>query len=121
MFYAKLNEGFLFKKFIDCIKDLMTHIHLDISSKGILIQAMDNKHIILVFLNLSSESFEIYRCDKCIFFGISLNKLAYILSFIQKDDSLILSCDDYSKLKIKYENKCKLLFLKLIKILLFII
>ena len=120
MFYAKLNEGFLFKKFIDCIKDLMTHINLEISSKGISIQAIDNKHIILVFFNLPSESFEIYRCDQCIFCGISVNKLEKILSCIQKDDSLILSCDDYSILTIKYETKCKFLFLKLINILLFL-
>ena len=120
MFYVKLNEGLLFKKLLDCIKDLMTYINLHISSIGISMQAMDDEHISIVSLDLPSESFEIYKCDKSMTLGISVNKLAKILSCIQKDDSLTLYCDYDNKLKIKYENKCKLLFLKFINILLFL-
>ena len=119
MFYAKLNEGLLFKKLIDCIKDL-TFININISSKGISMYAIDSKYKSYISLDLPSERFEKYRCNDIINLKISINKLETILSYIQKDDSLILFSKERNKLKIKYENKCKIIFLKLINILFFI-
>ena len=108
MFYAKLNESILIKKLIDSIKDLVTDINLEVSSKCISLQAMDSSHVALVTMNLSSEGFEEYRCDKSMILGISISNLAKVLRCGGNEDSLTLSCEeDPSKLKIKFENNSK--------------
>ena len=108
MFHAKLNEGILIKKLIDSIKDLVLEINLEISPMGISLQAMDNSHVALVSLNLSSEGFEAYRCDKPMTLGVSISNLAKVLRCGGNEDSLTLSCeDDPSKLKVKFENTSK--------------
>ena len=78
MFQAKLSEGILLKKLIESIKDLVTDINLDITSTGISLQAMDSSHVALVTLNLSSDGFEEYRCDKQMTLGVSVANLAAI-------------------------------------------
>ena len=105
MFHAKLNEGLLIKKLIDSIKDLVSDINLDISPMGISLQAMDSSHVALVTLNLSSEGFEEYRCDKPMTLGVSISNLAKVLRCGGNEDSLTLSCEEEpSKLKVKFEN-----------------
>ena len=110
MFFAKINEGLLFKKLIDSIKDLVSDINLEISSIGISLQAMDTSHVALVTLHLSSEGFEEYRCDKQMTLGVKLSNLVLVLKCGSNEDSLTLSCEDESKLKIKFENKSMLLY-----------
>lgn len=107
MFHAKLNEGLLIKKLIDSIKDLVSDINLEVSSIGISLQAMDSSHVALVTLHLSSEGFEEYRCDKQMVLGVSISNLAKVLKCGGNDDSLTLSCEDDSKLKVKFENISK--------------
>ena len=112
MFHAKLNEGILIKKLIDAIKDLVSDINLDISAIGISLQAMDSSHVALVTLNLSAEGFEEYRCDKSMTLGISIANLAKVLRCGGNEDSLTLSCEDEpSKLKIRFENNSKFIFI----------
>ena len=110
MFFAKINEELLFKKLIDSIKDLVSDINLEISSIGISLQAMDTSHVALVTLHLSSEGFEEYRCDKQMALGVKISNLVLVLKCGSNEDSLTLSCEDESKLKIKFENKSKLLY-----------
>ena len=70
---------------------------------------MDSSHVALVILNLSSEGFEAYRCDKPMNLGVSISNLAKVLRCGGKEDSLTLSCeDDPSKLKVKFQNTNKL-------------
>ena len=111
MFHAKLNEGLLIKKLIDSIKDLVSDINLEINSMGISLQAMDSSHVALVTLNLSSEGFESYRCDKPMTLGVSISNLAKVLRCGGNEDSLTLSCEeDPSKLKVKFENASKYIY-----------
>ena len=105
--FAKINEGLLFKKLIDSIKDLVTEINLEISSIGISLQAMDSSHVALVTLHLSSEGFEEYRCNKEMTLGITISTLAKVLRCGGNEDSLALSCEEESKLKVKFENISK--------------
>ena len=115
MFHAKLNEGLLIKKLIDSIKDLVSDINLEINPMGISLQAMDSSHVALVTLNLSSEGFEEYRCDKPMTLGVSISNLAKVLRCGGNEDSLTLSCEeDPSKLKIKFENNSKKNIIKII-------
>ena len=89
MFHAKLNEGLLIKKLIDSIKDLVSDINLEITPMAISLQAMDSSHVALVTLNLNSEGFEEYRCDKPIslkfIFGICFLTNSYVLVNIRRD------------------------------------
>lgn len=108
MFQAKLSEGILLKKLIESIKDLVTDINLDITSTGISLQAMDSSHVALVTLNLSSEGFEEYRCDKQMTLGVSVANLSKIMKCGGNDDSITLSAEeDPSSLNIKFENSSK--------------
>lgn len=52
MFEARLEDGTIFKKIIDSIKDLVKNVNIDVTPKGISIQAMDSCHIALVSLQL---------------------------------------------------------------------
>ena len=109
MFNAKLSEGTILKKLIESIKDLVSDINLDITSSRISLQAMDSSHVALVTLNLSSDGFEEYRCDKSsLTLGLSVASLSKIMKCGGNDDSITLSTDDEpSALNIKFENISK--------------
>jgi proliferating cell nuclear antigen len=106
MFEAKLKEGALLKKLIESIKELVTDINLDASPTGISLQAMDSSHVALVTLNLTSEGFEQYRCDRPMTLGISVVNLSKIMKCGGNDDSITLKAEDEpSSLNIIFENK----------------
>ena len=108
MFYAKLNEGILIKKLVDAIKDLVSDINLDISAIGISLQAMDSSHVALVTMNLSSEGFEEYRCDKNTTLGLNLSDFGKVLKLAKPNDVMtILSNEDNAFLTIKFDNESK--------------
>jgi proliferating cell nuclear antigen len=52
MFEARLEECSNFRKIIDSIKDLVKNVNIDVTQKGLSIQAMDSCHIALVSLQL---------------------------------------------------------------------
>ena len=115
MFYAKISKAFLIKKLIESIKDLVSNVNLYISDSGISFQALDKSSICLVTLNLFAEGFDEYRCDKELTLGISIKNLNKLLSCGENEDCLTLSCDeDPSKIKIKFENNSKLIYIYII-------
>ena len=63
----------------------------------------------LVTLNLSSEGFEQYRCDKQMTLGISVANLSKIMKCAGNEDSITLSAEEEepSALNIKFENISK--------------
>jgi proliferating cell nuclear antigen len=58
MFIARFEECSSFRKIIDSIKDLVKNVNIDVTQKGISIQAMDSCHIALVFLQLRDKAFK---------------------------------------------------------------
>ena len=72
MFEARLVQGSLLKKILEATKDLLNEALWDCSTNGITLQAMDSSHVSLVSLNLRSEGFESYRCDRNLSMGINL-------------------------------------------------
>ena len=52
MFEARLEDGSLFRKIIESLKDLVKMVNIDVTSKGLSIQAMDSCHVALVSLQL---------------------------------------------------------------------
>lgn len=108
MFHAKLAQGIRIKKLIDSIKDLVSDINLDVTALGIGLQAMDSSHVALVTLQLTSEGFEEYRCDKQMTLGVSIQNLSKVLRCGGNEDSITLSCEEEpSKLKIEFSSKGK--------------
>lgn len=94
MFEAKFAECSVFRKIIDSIKDLVKNVNIDITSKGMSIQAIDSCHIALVFLQLREKAFASYNYHKPLTLGISIENVSKILKIAGSDDSLTLSCED---------------------------
>lgn len=96
MFEARLPQGSLLRKILEAIKDNVPDANWDCSSTGISLQAMDTSHVSLVFLELNSDGFEPYRCDKNVTLGISMKSITTILKCAGNDDSVTLRAQDNS-------------------------
>ncbi|XP_069110219.1 proliferating cell nuclear antigen-like [Argopecten irradians] len=94
MFEARLAQGSLWKKIIDAIKDLLTEAIWDCNSTGIALQAMDSSHVSLVSLNLRSDGFETYRCDRNLSMGMNLASMSKILKCSGNDDVITVKAED---------------------------
>lgn len=94
MFVAKFEECSSFRRIIDSIKDLVKNVNIDVSPKGIAIQAMDSCHIALVSLQIKEKAFKTYNCQKPLTLGLAIENVAKILKIAGSDDSLTLSCED---------------------------
>jgi len=106
MFEAKLKEGATLKKIFDAIKDLVTETSWDCNANGMALQAMDTSHVSLVAVQLKSEGFEYFRCDRGINLGMNLNNLTKILKCANNDDSItIKSPDESDKITLVFETK----------------
>ena len=81
MFEARLVQGSLFKKVLEAIKDLLNEATWDCNSTGMSLQAMDNSHVSLVSLQLRSDGFDTYRCDRNLSMGIKLGRYVYRVDF----------------------------------------
>lgn len=58
MFSARLDQGVIFKKIVDAIKDLVKNVNIEANPSGISFQAMDNSHVALVSLLLKEGGFQ---------------------------------------------------------------
>ncbi|CAH1759490.1 749_t:CDS:2 [Entrophospora sp. SA101] len=96
MFEAHLSQGLMLKKLLEAIKELVTDANFDCSETGIALQAMDNSHVALISLLLSSEIFATYRCDRGFSLGVNLTSLNKLLRCAGNDDSITLKADDNS-------------------------
>ncbi|XP_019863932.1 PREDICTED: proliferating cell nuclear antigen-like [Amphimedon queenslandica] len=94
MFEARLIQGSVLKKMIDAIKDIVTDINLDCSSTGISVQAMDSGHVCLVLIELGSDGFEPYRCDRNITLGLGLKALSVVVRCANNDDSITIKAQE---------------------------
>lgn len=72
MFEARLIQGSILKKILDATKDLLGEATWDCAATGMSLQAMDTAHVSLVSLNLRSDGFDQYRCDRNISLGMNL-------------------------------------------------
>lgn len=108
MFEATLEECSSFRKIIDSIKDLVKNVNIDVTPKGLFIQAMDSCHIALVSLQLREKAFTHFNCQKPLTLGLAIENVAKILKIAGSDDSLTLSCEEEpSELKFRFESKSK--------------
>jgi len=94
MFEAKLLEAGILKKVLDAIKDLLNEATFDCSETGVQLQAMDSSHVSLVSLNLKSEGFEQYRCDRNLSMGMNMASLAKVLKCANNNDIVTIKAQD---------------------------
>lgn len=94
MFEARLKQGFVLKKIMESIKDLVTEANFDCSSNGVSLQAMDSSHVSLVALFLRPEGFEHYRADRTLSLGINLASMSKILKCADNKDIITLKAED---------------------------
>ena len=104
MFYAKLNEGIIFKNIIQSIKGLFDDLEIEISFQEIYIQKLIKSGIAIAFIKLPSKCFEEFKCKEGFQTGISIISLEKVLNDMDDEDCLILICDNPQKLIIKLEN-----------------
>eukprot|EP00919_Chromeraceae_sp_WS-2016_P037323 GHVR01088943.1.p2 GENE.GHVR01088943.1~~GHVR01088943.1.p2 ORF type:complete len:104 (+),score=8.29 GHVR01088943.1:8758-9069(+) len=103
MFEARLEESGFFRRIIDSIKDLVKMVNIDVTTKGISIQAMDSCHVALVSLQLREKAFSYYTCHKPLTLGLAIENVSKILKIAGNDDSMTLQCEeDPSHLKFKF-------------------
>lgn len=94
MFEARLVQSSILKKVLEAIKELLNQASFDCSNSGIQLQAMDNSHVSLVSLNLRSDGFDKYRCDRNLSMGINLASMAKIMKCAGNDDVLTIKAQD---------------------------
>ncbi|XP_037069576.1 proliferating cell nuclear antigen-like [Pollicipes pollicipes] len=94
MFEARLTKGVIFKKILEAVKDLLTEASWDCGDMGITLQAMDNAHVSLVSLNLRSDGFDKYRCDRNLTMGMNLGSMSKILKCAGNEDIVTIRAQD---------------------------
>jgi len=102
---ARLDQAQVLKKTVDAIRDLVQDCNFDCNDSGIALQAMDNSHVALVSMLMSSNSFSPYRCDRNIALGINLVSLTKVLRAAQNDDILTIKAEDApDSVNLTFEN-----------------
>ncbi|KAK0182872.1 hypothetical protein PV327_000961 [Microctonus hyperodae] len=94
MFEARLVQSAILKKVLDAIKDLLSEATFECSDSGMQVQAMDNAHVSLVSLNLRSDGFDKYRCDRNLSMGMSIPTMAKVLKGAAAEDTVTLRAAD---------------------------
>ncbi|XP_015519882.1 proliferating cell nuclear antigen [Neodiprion pinetum] len=94
MFEARLVQSAILKKVLEAIKDLLTEATFDCSDSGIQLQAMDNAHVSLVSLNLRSDGFDKYRCDRNLSMGMNLGNMTKIMKCAGAEDTVTMKAQD---------------------------
>ncbi|CEM08400.1 unnamed protein product [Vitrella brassicaformis CCMP3155] len=95
MFEAVLSNGSTLKKIFEGIKDLCTDVNFDVSSEGIKLQAMDSSHVSLVSLELHTDVFEQFRCDRdSMTLGLNMKSVTQIFKICGNDDSVTMRAED---------------------------
>ena len=72
MFEARLDECSLFRKIIDSLKELVKMVNIEVTTKGLSIQAMDSSHVALVALLPKEKAFSHYPCHKPLTLGLTI-------------------------------------------------
>lgn len=94
MFEARLVQSSILKKVLEAIKELLNEATFDCSDSGIQLQAMDNSHVSLVSLNMRSDGFDKYRCDRNLSMGMNLASMTKILKCAANDDIVTIKAQD---------------------------
>jgi len=88
---ARFKKGVVFRRIIECFRDLINEGAFICQADSITLQAMDTSHVSLVSMRL--DGFESYSCDEDFFIGVPIQNLYKILKCMDPEDTLTLSAD----------------------------
>ena len=74
MFEARLPEASIMKKLLDAITSVIDDGLLEVSGKGLSLQAMDSSHVALVSMCMKADAFEPFICDRNLSLGIAFKQ-----------------------------------------------
>ncbi|GJM90080.1 hypothetical protein PR202_ga06326 [Eleusine coracana subsp. coracana] len=94
MLELKLEKENLFLKVLEAILDLVDVAHVDCSSKGLKLQAVDTEIVALIVLFFPAENFQHYRCDEDLSMGIAIDVMVKAIGCADKDDSITIKVGD---------------------------
>ena len=96
-----LEDGSIFVKIIDGIKDLCPEGNLDFTQHGMQMQVMDAAHVSLCSLTLRTNMFKKYACPESMSLGVNFKTLAMMLK--NSSGELVMKSDG-DKLHIKVQK-----------------
>jgi len=104
---ARWKHASFIRQVIDSIKDLMSYINMDWDTAGIRIQGMDDAHVALSNIFISSEDCEYYHVREGITVGAYLYSMSKILAIAEPTDSceFFIKSDLDSNLSIKFQSE----------------
>ncbi|KAK9914803.1 hypothetical protein WJX75_000765 [Coccomyxa subellipsoidea] len=94
MFEARLDQAVLLKKLLEAMKDLVNDANFECSPSALSLQAMDTSHVALVAMQLRSDGFAHFRCDRNLSMGMNLNNMSKCLKCAANDDIITLKAED---------------------------
>jgi len=105
MFEGVLGESEVFKKVIESIKELVKEVNIEVSSKGMEINSMDNSKVALICLKLYSSCFEKFRCKKKERIGVNVEVLYRMFRCVNNEDRMTIRMEEKStKIYFRFEN-----------------
>lgn len=109
MFKAVLKDGgCLWKKLVECLKELVDDVCFEIDGDGIRMEAMDTARVCLINLELQSSQFDSYMFDghEPTIVSLPLGNMTKILKFAENDATITFMADEYdtSYVKFVFEN-----------------
>lgn len=104
MFEARFIEATSFKKVVDALRDFK-EINLECDEDGINLKVMDECHVSLADLRLSSSFFEFYRCDEKCTIGLNVEMLTKMIRSAPGERALVLrKSEDSDRLRIESDD-----------------
>ncbi|AOT85561.1 pcna [Cyclophragma undans nucleopolyhedrovirus] len=79
LFEAHFETAAMFKRIIEALRDVVTHVTFDCDDDGMHLQSMDGMHVALACLHLKTAAFQTYRCARSISMSMPLDNLRKIL------------------------------------------
>lgn len=87
-------QGSLLKKIVEAIRELVVDVNVECDENGLKLQAMDSSHVSLCALNLRSDGFDHFRCDKAKSLGINTLNLSKILKCAGNEDVITMKAEE---------------------------
>jgi len=97
MVEALLSSALPLSKLVEALKELSSYFHLECTSEGIRLQAIDSSRVALTIIQLPASSFATFRCDGPMILGLSFEEFARVLQSAESDESLMLRVDEPSR------------------------
>lgn len=94
MFEARINQGVLLKKVFEAVKELANEVNIEVSEKGLELQAMDTSQVSLVRLEMKTEAFDSYRCDRVRALGLNMATVVKVMKMCNNDDCVTLKHEE---------------------------